>query len=202
MTSPTGRHMMIASLRAATQEQQDAFPQPAPIGPYTRTQYIVADYYRWPLIRSKDFHEKIQSIDKREQRALKVKGLSASAKEEIRARFRKEYDALYAEESWKTRDWYTSAYYWPSPEKALVQRLIASQRGRCGSYRDPMHKGCGGDLEGSKMHVDHIIPRIMGGGDEEENLQVLHSSCNLAASDDVSDEALISYAIRRWVEKR
>ena len=35
-----------------------------------------------------------------------------------------------------------------------------------------------GDTE-SKMHIDHIVPKRLGGSDLEENLQVLCENCNL-----------------------
>lgn len=42
-------------------------------------------------------------------------------------------------------------------------------------------QGCGaGPLRPDELHVDHIIPRAMGGTDTADNLQALCVRCNLA----------------------
>lgn len=38
---------------------------------------------------------------------------------------------------------------------------------------------CGGDVDPTDIHLDHIYPRSKGGPDTVENLQVTHSLCNL-----------------------
>jgi len=38
---------------------------------------------------------------------------------------------------------------------------------------------CGGPVERSDVHVDHIRPRAKGGDDSLSNLQVSHSACNV-----------------------
>jgi hypothetical protein len=38
---------------------------------------------------------------------------------------------------------------------------------------------CGGDVESTDVHIDHIFPRSRGGRDQLDNLQVAHSLCNL-----------------------
>lgn len=38
---------------------------------------------------------------------------------------------------------------------------------------------CGKSVQESEIHLDHIVPVSHGGGDEPENLQVTHASCNL-----------------------
>lgn len=38
---------------------------------------------------------------------------------------------------------------------------------------------CGGDVEPTDVHIDHIYPVALGGGDDLKNLQVAHSLCNI-----------------------
>lgn len=38
---------------------------------------------------------------------------------------------------------------------------------------------CGEPVELSDVHIDHILPRSLGGLDRAENLQVAHSLCNM-----------------------
>lgn len=38
---------------------------------------------------------------------------------------------------------------------------------------------CGGDVDRDDVHIDHIVPASLGGGDELTNLQVTHSLCNV-----------------------
>jgi RNA-directed DNA polymerase len=52
-----------------------------------------------------------------------------------------------------------------------VARLLQQQRGKC--------RACGlYFLEGDTMEVDHIIPKIQGGHDRWDNLQLLHRHCH------------------------
>jgi hypothetical protein len=37
---------------------------------------------------------------------------------------------------------------------------------------------CGGKIQDKELEIDHIIPVVYGGGNEDSNLQVLCSSCN------------------------
>jgi 5-methylcytosine-specific restriction endonuclease McrA len=46
-----------------------------------------------------------------------------------------------------------------------------------------------GDTEG-KMHIDHIVPKRLGGSDLEENLQVLCQFCNLRKGGRFFEQAL------------
>lgn len=39
---------------------------------------------------------------------------------------------------------------------------------------------CGSDVEADDVHVDHIHPRLHGGTDDLDNLQVAHSFCNIS----------------------
>lgn len=38
---------------------------------------------------------------------------------------------------------------------------------------------CGGDVEPDEVHIDHILPRSLGGPDDLDNLQVSHALCNM-----------------------
>lgn len=39
---------------------------------------------------------------------------------------------------------------------------------------------CGDPVDPGDVHIDHVLPVSLGGDDELPNLQVTHSSCNLA----------------------
>lgn len=39
---------------------------------------------------------------------------------------------------------------------------------------------CGGDIPEGDLHIDHIHPVALGGGDELSNLQTAHSKCNIS----------------------
>jgi 5-methylcytosine-specific restriction endonuclease McrA len=39
---------------------------------------------------------------------------------------------------------------------------------------------CGGVVEPTDVHIDHIWPRSLGGSNALDNLQVAHASCNLS----------------------
>lgn len=39
---------------------------------------------------------------------------------------------------------------------------------------------CGDPVEPDDVHIDHVFPRVLGGDDSPANLQVAHSTCNLA----------------------
>jgi site-specific DNA-methyltransferase (adenine-specific) len=58
-----------------------------------------------------------------------------------------------------------------SPDEPPVKkRLYKQQDGKC--------NGCGTEFDILNLEVDHIIPRVKGGGDYFENYQLLCSSCN------------------------
>lgn len=80
----------------------------------------------------------------------------------------------------------------------LALKLYQRQQGIC-PY-------CGGDLidpadqeAWSRMpcHIDHIIPFARGGGNEEENLQLLHPGCNQKKGDSVELNDQADYLLRR-----
>lgn len=41
---------------------------------------------------------------------------------------------------------------------------------------------CGESLEGSKIHIDHIIPVALGGVDTLSNVRLTHAKCNLSTA--------------------
>ena len=51
-----------------------------------------------------------------------------------------------------------------------ISICIERQDGKCGI--------CGDQLAG-EIHIDHIIPRALGGPDTLDNLQAAHAVCNL-----------------------
>lgn len=53
--------------------------------------------------------------------------------------------------------------------RQIRQRILQRDQGTC--------QLCG-QVDGS-MHIDHIIPKRLGGNDMDENLRVLCQSCNL-----------------------
>ncbi|QTC90326.1 HNH endonuclease [Brevundimonas goettingensis] len=54
---------------------------------------------------------------------------------------------------------------------SLRYRIIARARGRC--------EACGAGATETTLHVDHIIPRSLGGSNDPFNLQALCSTCNI-----------------------
>ena len=52
----------------------------------------------------------------------------------------------------------------------IVQALLTLQRGKCAA--------CGHLLAGD-YHIDHIVPIALGGSNRDDNVQLLHSGCNL-----------------------
>jgi hypothetical protein len=56
--------------------------------------------------------------------------------------------------------------------KTLRIRLLNAQHHRCAI--------CNGPLGLYDSHIDHVMPRAMGGSDDLSNLQLTHMSCNTA----------------------
>ena len=52
----------------------------------------------------------------------------------------------------------------------IVATLMQLQRGKCAACRNAL----AGDY-----HIDHIVPLALGGSNADENVQLLHSGCNL-----------------------
>lgn len=54
--------------------------------------------------------------------------------------------------------------------KGLAERLFKLQRGKCACCGKPLGDDC---------HLDHIMPISLGGKNEDSNVQLLRSTCNL-----------------------
>ena len=53
-----------------------------------------------------------------------------------------------------------------------IKALLKSQNCKCSI--------CGNNFNDSdQFEIDHIIPRVMGGGDQVENLQLIHKTCHI-----------------------
>lgn len=74
---------------------------------------------------------------------------------------------------------------WPS---WMIREIARLQEGMCPACRDELpalHEGA--------IHVDHLIPWSLGGGNEPGNVRILHAECNLAKGRRCDDEDLIAY---------
>ena len=79
---------------------------------------------------------------------------------------------------------------------------IVAQDGKCGDpNKDPTGKGCGRSLlalPAGAVHVDHIVPRTQGGGDDWNNCQALCTDCNIAAGDGSREGDPMQAVQRSW----
>ena len=57
-----------------------------------------------------------------------------------------------------------------------LPELVEDQDGLCGICGEPLPEDY---MDGSKVHVDHILPVACGGGHDFDNLQAAHSHCNM-----------------------
>ena len=53
--------------------------------------------------------------------------------------------------------------------RGLAEKLFNLQRGKC---------ACCKQLLGDDFHLDHIMPLVLGGANDDCNIQLLHSTCN------------------------
>jgi 5-methylcytosine-specific restriction endonuclease McrA len=54
--------------------------------------------------------------------------------------------------------------------KGLSAKLLKLQQGRC---------ACCGEHLGDNFHLDHIVPLVLGGANEDWNIQLLRAKCNM-----------------------
>ncbi|QBI21046.1 HNH endonuclease [Egibacter rhizosphaerae] len=67
----------------------------------------------------------------------------------------------------------------------VVLDLLADQDDRCAL--------CDGTLELDEHEVDHIVPFVYGGGNEQANIQLVHPRCNRSKGADIPPEALLRH---------
>lgn len=73
----------------------------------------------------------------------------------------------------------------------VVQELYKSQKGLCAICNEPMSS--------SDMDVDHKVPFSYGGGNERNNIQLAHSSCNRSKQAQVDPHDLLRYLEDRYM---
>lgn len=73
----------------------------------------------------------------------------------------------------------------------VVQELYKSQNGLCSI--------CNGPLSLGDMDVDHKVPFSYGGGNERNNIQLAHSSCNRSKQAQVDPYDLLRYLEDRYM---
>ena len=69
---------------------------------------------------------------------------------------------------------------------SVIKKLYDQQDGVCPLCGEPI------DI-GGKWEVDHVIPHSRGGGNERENLQLVHQKCNRSKGKKVDPHALLRY---------
>jgi len=73
----------------------------------------------------------------------------------------------------------------------VIEDLYDEQGGRCALCDEP--------LEFGKHHVDHKIPFCYGGGNERNNIQLAHPSCNRNKRAEVDPHDLLLYLEDRYM---
>jgi 5-methylcytosine-specific restriction endonuclease McrA len=73
----------------------------------------------------------------------------------------------------------------------VVQELYRSQQGRCALCSEP--------LSYENFDVDHKIPFCYGGGNERNNIQLAHSSCNRSKKSEVDPHDFLRYLEDRYM---
>ena len=74
---------------------------------------------------------------------------------------------------------------WQDPVRRLLGRLHIRQGGVCPWCEMPLPDDpwSHGDDGRALVHVDHVVPRSAGGGDDLGNLRALHAECNQSRQD-------------------
>lgn len=123
--------------------------------------------------------------------------------EAVRAYQREQHFKNHERSKKKMRDYYARRFFWGKSmklrgeDRASFKDLAAlwkSQRGRCA-------------LTGRKLdrsaHLDHILAKVRGGGDNIENLRWLCREANMAKRD-MSDGEFLSLCgdVMRWIGER
>lgn len=67
-------------------------------------------------------------------------------------------------------------YRMPTPEDVPINRYDIYERdnGTC--------RLCGEPVDKDNFHLDHIVPRLLGGVHRPENVQIAHPACNVRKS--------------------
>ncbi|MDI9408804.1 MAG: DNA methyltransferase [Candidatus Pacebacteria bacterium] len=76
-------------------------------------------------------------------------------------------------------------------DRSTRHRLYGEQQGHC--------KGCAVHFEFRHLTLDHIVPRAKGGGEEEQNLQLLCGSCNSIKGDRPMDYLMLQLRERKII---
>ncbi|WP_123632783.1 HNH endonuclease [Pseudomonas viridiflava] len=73
----------------------------------------------------------------------------------------------------------------------VIQDLYKNQAGKCAICKEP--------LSLSDIDVDHKVPFSYGGGNERNNIQLAHSSCNRSKQAQVDPHDLLRYIEDRYM---
>lgn len=86
---------------------------------------------------------------------------------------------------------------WPTRRNPWLQDVIDDLR----LEQDGMCAICGRSLDTEPNEVDHVVPFRWGGGNERENIQLTHMTCNRAKGSEVDPKALLLYLEDRWMNR-
>jgi 5-methylcytosine-specific restriction endonuclease McrA len=136
--------------------------------------------------RKRDFMAKAR-LDPNKREAMKVNG---------RAYYKANKDKIRTQQKTK----YDRRFFWARSHhlKGITARQLASlwkkQRGKCAYTGHKLNRDA---------HVDHIIPRILGGSDELSNLQWVCPAVNYAKRDLTHEQFIdLCLDVTNWIGKR